>query len=546
MPDVSFVRQELRDALPRYDLIRDCIEQLVKERRTAYLPMPNADDTSVENKERYNAYLLRAVFYNVTARTLGGLVGEVFRRDPVINLPSRLDAINKDANGSGINLTQSAKEAVSLVVSYGRAGLFVDYPTRTDEAGNPKPATVAELDAGDVRPTINLYHGRNIINWRTKRRGAKHVLSLVVLSEKWTNTSDMFSSTEEQQYRVLRLDENDVYRVEVWREGPPPGPVAGASSALPLGPDSSASFVGPLANNNDARDKYQVHERFTPTDGNGATLKEIPFTFIGPVNNDSAVDTSPLYDMAIINVAHFRNSADYEESCFVVGQPTVWVSGLTNEWYEKVLNKKLNFGSRGGIPLPVGGEAGLLQVEANTMPKEAMEHKERQMVALGAKLVEQQQVQRTATEANIENTSEVSTLSSSANNVSLAFKFALEWCAAFLGIAVTKDDKAEDAIKFELNTDFEISKLNATERAEVIASWQSNAIAFSEMRAVLRKAGIAILDDEAAREEIDNELKTSLAFAENPGSETQDEIRQQQQQQKQQQQQQQGQRPPPK
>jgi hypothetical protein len=146
--------------------------------------------------------------------------------------------------------------------------------------------------------------------------------------------------------------------------------------------------------------------------------------FIGSENNDANPDNPNMYDLASLNIAHYRNSADYEEACYIVGQPTPVLTGLTEQWYKDILGGCVNFGSRGGIPLPVGASADLLQASENTMIKEAMEIKERQMVALGAKLVEQKQVQRTAFETKVEATSEGSILSSSAKNVSNAFVWA--------------------------------------------------------------------------------------------------------------------------
>ena len=210
--------------------------------------------------------------------------------------------------------------------------------------------------------------------------------------------------------------------------------------------------------------------------------------------------------MASINVAHYRNSADYEESCFIVGQPTPVLTGLTEEWVKDVLKGTVAFGSRGGIPLPVGGDAKLLQATENTMIKEAMEAKERQMVALGAKLVEQKQVQRTAFEAKVEATSEGSTLSSTAKNVQAAYVWALKWCAKFVGVPDT-------AITFELNTDFDIARMTPEERAQAIKEWQGGAITFEEMRAVLRKSGTATEEDEQAKTKIAAETAAAMALA---------------------------------
>ncbi|UAG58617.1 putative portal protein [Pseudomonas phage Guyu] len=482
MPNVSFVRPELSKLLPMYYLIRDAIagEPTVKEARTKYLPMPNASDQSKENKARYDAYIARAVFYNVARRTLFGLIGQVFMRDPVVKVPALLNPLVANATGSGINLTQLSKKAVSLNLAYSRAGILVDYPTTEGQGG----ASVAELEAGKIRPTLYVYAPTEIINWRTIDRGAEEVLSLVVIFETWCVQDDGFEMKNSGQFRVLRLDEEGYYVHEIWRE---PNPTKADGTKIPRG-------------------NYQLHEVFKPTDANGNRLDEIPFMFMGSENNDVNPDNPNFYDLASLNLAHYRNSADYEESCYVVGQPTPVLTGLTEEWVNNVLKGTVNFGSRGGIPLPTGADAKLLQAEPNTMLKEAMDTKERQMVALGAKLVEQKEVQRTATEAELEAASEGSTLSSATKNVSAAFEWALKWAARWIG--------AGDAgVKFELNTDFDIARMTPDERRQIIEEWQKGAITFTEMRTGLRKAGIATEDDAKAKADIAKDTAEAMALA---------------------------------
>jgi len=481
MPNVAFIRPELSKLLPQYYLIRDCLsgEPTIKGARTVYLPMPNAEDQSKENKARYDSYLKRAVFYNVTRRTLNGLVGQVFMRDPVVKVPSLLNPIVENASGTGVSLLQQSKKALSLTLAYSRAGLLVDYP-EVPEGG----ATIADLEAGRVRPTITTYSPQEIINWRLTERGAEEILSLVVLAESYTFADDGFEMKNAAQFRVLKLDENGEYVMEVWSE---PQPSAWDGSKTPKG-------------------NFQLSKVLRPRGADGLPLREIPFSFVGSENNDPQPDNPNLYDLASINVAHYRNSADYEESCFIVGQPTPVLTGLTEEWVKDVLKGTVAFGSRGGIPLPVGGDAKLLQATENTMIKEAMEAKERQMVALGAKLVEQKQVQRTAFEAKVEATSEGSTLSSTAKNVQAAYVWALKWCAKFVGVPDT-------AITFELNTDFDIARMTPEERAQAIKEWQGGAITFEEMRAVLRKSGTATEEDEQAKTKIAAETAAAMALA---------------------------------
>ena len=56
-----------------------------------------------------------------------------------------------------------------------------------------------------------------------------------------------------------------------------------------------------------------VSDDIVPRKSNGSTWDVIPFEFIGSVNNDETSDKAPLYDIAEVNIAHYRNSADYED-----------------------------------------------------------------------------------------------------------------------------------------------------------------------------------------------------------------------------------------
>lgn len=455
MPNVQFTRQEVSQMLPKWRLIRDCLagQEAIKNATTDYLPKPNPTDDSIENAARYKQYVERAVFYNVTQRTHGGLVGQVFRRNPVLECPTEIQTLVDNIDGGGVTLDQQAKKALGEVLGYGRCGLFVDFPSVNGAA------TLADMKAGRIRPTITLYEPWSIVNWRIRQVGAKKLLSLVVLVEDYTAEDDGFELKMQKQWRVLSLGADGIYRVDLWRGDTASGTVVTTSY---------------------------------PKDASGQQMTEIPFVFVGAVNNDPALDLPPMYDMAVLNVAHYRNSADYEEACYIVGQPTPYFSGLSKDWVEDVFKKKpIQLGSRAAIPLPEAGKAGLLQATENSMPKEAMELKEKQMISLGAKLVEQSTVQRTATEARQEEASESSILSSCANNVSAAYTQALTYCWQYLSSTATK-------ILYKLNTEFELSKLGAAEIQQVVTNWKDGAVCFEEMRETLRKAGYTKLTDEEA------------------------------------------------
>lgn len=469
LPNVCFVRQELTELLPSYYLIRDVLagEVVVKKEGTKYLPMPNAVDQSVENRARYAAYLQRAVFYNVTRRTLLGLMGQVFTKEPVIKVPALLEPLTANVTGTGIDIVQLAKRAVALNIAFSRGGIFVDYPTFEEGSG----VSLAEIESGNIKPVFSLYAPWEIVNWRVCDIGSEKVLSLVVIREIYTAKDDGFEMKQADQFKVLKLDEGNEVVLEIWRE---PEPRIADKKTIPK------------------RGNFQTHSVFFPRDSKGNRLKRIPFTFFGSENNDPLPDNPNFYDLASLNVAHYRNSADYEENCYMMGQSTPVFTGLTQDWVSNVLNGVAAFGSTGGIPLPAGADAKLLQAQENSMVKEAMDTKERQMVALGARLVEQKTVQRTLGEAQMEETSEGSALATAVKNVSSAFLFALKCACEYTGLPDTE-------IEFELNTDYNVSASTPDQRQQVVEEWQKQAITFTEMRNVLRKAGIATENDEDAK-----------------------------------------------
>lgn len=476
--NVEFMLPELAERLEQYEIIRDCLagQEAVKKKKTKYLPKPNAHDDSPENNARYEGYLTRAIFYNVTANTAAGLVGQVFNADPVTEFPSELDPVWYDATGNNVSMTQQAKRALSSVLAYGRCGLLTDFPAPKEDGS---AFTRAEILEGIARPTIQFYGPTDVINWRYKQVGALSVLSLVVLNENYIIEDDGFEIKTGEEKRVLRLDGENLYVVEQWRR-----------------------------QNDEKEGAWYVYKTHTPRDYSGNRLSYIPFTFVGSQNNDSSVDRPPLYDLACLNIGHYRNSADYEDSVYMVGQPTPFFSGLTREWVDEVLKGTIQLGSRGAVPLPEGGQAGLIQAAPNSMVKEAMELKQKQMIAIGAQLVEDKQVQRTLGEAKMEQAIVASVLTSCANNVSAAFEACVKWACDFFGI----EDKAKEDVVFRLSTDFAIAKLSPQDRQQLLAEWQAGLVSFSEARGQLRQSGVATLDDDEAKEEIagDKESRVDL------------------------------------
>lgn len=460
-PNIGYTRTEVSDLIRKWELVEDCLrgEDAMKARGDRYLPRPNATDLSEQNLARYDSYLARAVFYNVAKKTVDGLVGQVFSRDPITKIPDDMKSMIDNVDGDGVSLDQQSKKGLTYVIAYGSFGIFVDYPVTSGVI------TMADRKAGLIYPTITQYHRRSIINWRFKKVGAVNKLSLLVICEDGISDDDGFEITTERQWRVLRLDDLNEYTQTVW-----------------IYDQDSKTYV-------------IKKDTVKPTDGKGNPLDEIPFYFCGMFNNNAAPDEPSLYDLCVLNRSHYRNSADYEDSCYLVGQPTPVFAGLTKQWVADVFkNKPIQLGSRGSVALPVGGTATFLQAAPNSMPKEAMDQKEQQMIAFGAKLLTPGGGKNTLGEAQQEEGNENSALSAAAKNVSACYVRALKMAARMHNVS--------EEPEYSLNTDFPASRLTPNERTQLVMEWQAGAITTSEMRAGMRKAGVATLDIEEYKADI--------------------------------------------
>lgn len=461
--DVTYEREEYRDAMRwRWPMVRDLCagSERVKGKGEVYLPKPNAADKSKENKERYEAYVRRAVFFNATGGTKKGLTGTVFRVTPTLNVPSLLQYVAKDIDGAGNSIYQQSQSVIGEVLMTGRAFLLADYPTVEGSTSR------ADMTSGRIRSTLAAYDAKDVINWDVQKVGAEYILSLVVISE-CVKERDGFGFNEVKQYRVLEVIDG-VYTQTIWRETS-----GGWAATAPI----------------------------TPKRADGNTWNIIPGTFVGAENNDSTVDDAPLYDLAELNLGHYHNSADYEDSTYLVGQPQVYMAGLDEQWVAMLEEKGIYFGSRSILPLPANGSAGILQAQPNTMVKEAMDAKNTMMVALGARLIEHGSAAKTATQETNENAAEHSVLSLVASNVSEAYTKVLGWMGEFVGTS--------EPAEYKLNQDYVEATLDAQMLQALVAAWQANALTQSSLFRLLRK--FDLVDPEKTDEQLREELDTSPA-----------------------------------
>lgn len=376
---VSSQHPEYRKICKKWDLVRSVVKN-----DAAHL-IRTVDRNDPVRSEQYKC---DAILTNFTRLTKDGLTGLVFKKESLSELPDQIEYLEDDSTGYGFSLDQLSQKIVGEVLQTGRYGLLVDYPQ-------------SNVGSTEKLARIRPYNAESIINWKYTDYGNEYKLSLLVLKENVDALADDgFEWVEKVQYRVLFLNSDGHYSQVIY---------------------------------NDEEEMIQ-NSMIVPLDYNGQPLYYIPFSFIGSENDDAWVDSIPLYDMSVVNVGHYKASADLMESMFICGQPVPVINpGDSGEEQFKQANPNgLVIGSRGGIVVGNGGDFKFAQVTPNSLPQQVMIDLEKQAAAIGARLIAPAGGRETAEAAKIRYGSQNSVLYVITKNVSKALEEALYWASIFM------------------------------------------------------------------------------------------------------------------
>lgn len=458
-----------KDRAPQWARCRAAIagQDAVHAGKEAYLPR-----LGEQTDPEYSAYKCRAPWYGATGRTMEGMVGMVFRTDPVLEAPEALKKFTLDITLSGITLDGMAREALSEVLGLGRYGLLVEYPQVAQQ-----PASLAAASEQNLRPYVTVYKTEHIVNWKLQRVNNAMQPVMVVLQESYEIPVDEFESQCATQYRVLLLVEGK-YLQRVYRE-------------------------------NEKKEWIQFGEDIVPTK-NGKPLDALPFYPFGPESLSMDVQQSPILDLVDLNLSHYRTAADLEHGAHFTGLPTPFIAGIQLE-----PNEKIKIGSSQAIVSPdPQAKASFMEFTGQGLGslERLMDRKEKQMAALGARMLapEKAGVEASDTLSQRHN-GEDSVLAGIAKLVAYGIEEMLAFMADWAGIA--------GEVKYELNTDYLPKGMTAQELTAVIAGWQQGAYSFQTLFENLQRAEIIAADstpeDEQAR--IGSEGPTlAMVAAENP------------------------------
>lgn len=443
-----------------YMMLRDCMlgEKQVKSRGTTYLPQTAGFDTA-----EYEAFLDRASFYNIISRTVSGMLGTLYRRNPVATeIPASIDINNIGYEGE--SLWGIMRTATQEVIHMTRVGALVD---------RSKDGTSA--------PYIVLYPVESIIDWSFSIVNGRKIPTDITLRESKVYKNIGAANIVRTEYRRLVL-ENGEYRQYHY-----------ASTK-----DKDASILDmPVA--------------ITPT-RRGKPLDHIPFEFINASNTHADVEKPQLSDIARLNISHFRSSAQLEHGRFYTGQPIYYAQTSSSD------SSVFEIGPSTIWKLPQDGRAGIIEFNGTGLLslERALTQKENQASALGGRLIGM----ATGSTAESDNMTTMKERNENALLLSIAFTVDSAFTKLLKYIAFWNDENQAtiDKIEVECSKDFMLKPVGAREFRAMHMLYTDGIVPIDVVFDYLKRA--EVIPDWLEQDEFERLLKSKNAFPSQPDAES--------------------------
>lgn len=298
----------------RWQLMADALadEQAIKDAGTTYLPKTAGMLQNDYGDKRYEEYKARARFPEITTHTLTGIVGIIFEQDPV-------GVSDKPITRDGQTNLELARDIVRAVTSFGRDILVVDAPRKREDG------------TGGGEPFITRYSAQSMVNWKVDEDEPGSLSLAVFKEQRAVADADEYSHDTETVYRKYQKVGNQ-YEVSLWR----------------------AKVVG-------EKTVDEVIEK-----PQALSVSRMPVVVVGSIDTTPAPDPIPLLPVARSAVAYYQKSANLEHGMYLCTQPTPWMTGITEDEYNKIVEQ--GYGSGSLWYLGQEGKAGFLQPSADWGP----------------------------------------------------------------------------------------------------------------------------------------------------------------------------------
>lgn len=249
----------------------------VKKRGTKYLPKAFSE----QDAKDYKSFKDHVSFYPAANRTLTGLLGLMFRRNPVLENDGQVEQLKEVITRDGKSINELAKAVCRDYLSTAYHGLLVDHPSGT-------ATSAGEAIAQGIRPYVLQYPAHSILEVRRGIVGLQRGVVYVRLLD------------DEENVRVLELV-NGIYTVTV------------------------ITKVG----------KTWVPQPAVVPRRNGQPLREIPFVLI---SEDDMIEPQPsIMDHVVqLNLDHYRTQGLLTSCHMFISTPMLFAKGIQQAEIDKV------------------------------------------------------------------------------------------------------------------------------------------------------------------------------------------------------------------
>lgn len=430
--------------------LEDCIkmrtvfqgDKAIKSNAKTYVPKNKG-----VSDDDYNAIIQRSVFENFTEATAKGISGLIFAKEPMVSVPASLEILKENIDMDDNTIVDLSQNIVNELMEVGRCGLLIDVPN-IDTTGMTKPQT----DALNIRAFMKLYKSETIINWRYESINSVNKLTLLVLHEVYEDWTDDFTTEYKNRYRVYKLIDN-VCNVAVYEE-------------------KDKTFIATM--------------EFKPVMANRKTINYIPFIPLTYKDISIIPVKPPLMDIANINLNYYGVAVERRNVIHFVGNPFFMGKGIN------IRDDKGN-----ALAITLGSSIAQIFQEPNADMKivetqgtglafneSYLNDCKSTMAALGARLlVPEANAQISENTMQMKTAGYRATIMQIANTASRAITQALKIIAEWEG-------QDPDEVKLELNTDYNLSEMDAQTITALVTAWQTGAIRQEDMFKKLQKGEV--------------------------------------------------------
>lgn len=488
---VNYTHPDYRYFKPDWDLIRDSMagERRVKEMGELYLPRLG-DNAGTS----YDAYKSRAVFVNMTARTVSSLIGTIYRRPAKLVGISSKDKIHKGLEQiapDGASLSTFSRLVTSEVAQVGRVGVLVDL----DPLGkNP--------------PYLTYFIAENILAWKTEMIDGKEVLTYVLLREiveqmlflgvagstAPTDSAPVIASKGKQnrlpdrqlstrQHKVLSQD-------KAFQQGDRPV-LRAQYRVLALENGEYVQKVYSVVNVRNVDTISSQPDVVVYPTKMGKRLDFIPFAVIGTRGVSTRVTKSPMIDIAFLNMSHYRSSAQLEHGRFFTALPVYYVPVQSGDRS----GGEYTVGPSVVWEVPSGEKPGILEYYGTGLRElsSSLQEKEEHIAQLGGRVIGfsgKGQGSQSPEVVALTQASELAVLTLLCDSISSAMTTVLRWWAWWQNVEPSKIEKME----YVLNRDFATGQVGSREMRSIALLYQSGILPISEVYRIFQEAELIAPD----------------------------------------------------